>query len=481
MFCTHCGTQVADTDKFCPECGAPIERPATTESVTIPDAPPAAAHTPQPAQTYAPTPAPKKKSHAALWIALTCVALAIALAAIVIFVWRPWGRCSAPDTPLTDVTPAPIPDEEPIADLTPEETIRTAFERMNEAESLHMDFDETISLTIAIPSVNMTQNMDMSVVLNIDSDKVNGSGRIEGSISAMGFEQSVLAFTETVGGKIRTYSSTDGGATWTQKDNSDDTDNTLSNPTASVDLWMKHAKDFQKTGTEQINGFDTTVYAATLSGEYMKDAAGMLGNMLGNVDEAMLNDLGDFPIMFWIDNASGRIVRIVLDMRDMMETLLTKTLKENMGEQAESIELSVVADQAAVTCDMSRFNEIPPIVIPEEAKGLAPEPAPEPEPEPEPKGDSIVGTWELYGGEDEETQQYVDMMLGFGMNMVFVFNEDGTGSVSTSFQGEEDKNEFTYTLGNGEIVIEGEGAPYRIEDGLLYLTADSAKLVFKRK
>ena len=222
-----------------------------------------------------------------------------------------------------------------------------------------------------------------------------------------------------------------------------------------------------------MNGFDTTVYAGKLSGEYVKDAAGMTG--VGALDEAMLNDLDDLPITFWIDNDSGRVVRIVLDMQDMMKTLFENVMQESMGELPESIELSIEVGKASVACDMSRFNEIPPIVIPDEARGSGAAPAPAPE------ADSIVGTWSLYGGENEETQQYVDMMLALGMDMIFVFNEDGTGSVATTFQGEEDKTEFAYTLENGEIVINGQGAPYRIEDGLLHLTADDAKLIFKRK
>lgn len=466
MYCTHCGTQVADTDKFCPECGAPIEQAKTegTTSSPLPDEHSAAPYTGE----ESPAPEPKKKSHKALWITLTCVAL-IAVIAVALIVWRPWSRNSAKENPLPDVTGAP---EKPVAELTPEEAVREAFEKLNEADSMHLDFVEDVSLSIGVPAINFSQDMNISVVLGVDSDKANGRSRVKGTVSAMGFEQNILSYAETVDGKMLTYSSTDGGTTWTLNDSQ-----TVSDPTASVDTWMQHAKDFEKTGTEQVNGFDTTVYTGSLSGEYVKDAAGMNGDLFGNLDEATLEGLDDLPITFWIDNESGRIVRMVLDMKDMMATLMEKALMKSIGElpAGMDMDLSIDIKKAEVVCDLSKFNEIPPIVITDEARGngTTHEPAAE--------ADSIVGTWELYGGEDEQTQQYVDMMLGLDMNMVFVFNEDGTGSVSTAFQGEEDKQEFTYTLENGEIVIDGEGAPYRIEDGLLHLTADDAKLVFKRK
>ncbi|MBR4905285.1 MAG: zinc-ribbon domain-containing protein [Clostridia bacterium] len=481
MFCTHCGTQVADTDKFCPNCGAPLIRPVTTlspepipEEATpvggvVPDAP--VMTTPQSAiadsspDKGSPTPAPKKKSHKALWIVLTCVALAVAVA-VALIVWRPWSRNSKPDTPISE--PEPMPTAVPVADLSPEEAVRAAFEKLNEADSMHVDFVEDASMTIGVPALGYSQDMNLSVVLDCDSDKANGMSRIEGSMSAMGYEQSVLTYAETVDGKVMAYTSTDDGKTWSLNGN-----DTLSDPTETIDLWTKHAKDFEKTGTEQVNGFDTTVCSGKLSGEYVKDAAGMTGGMFGTLDEAMLNDLDDLPITIWIDNESGRVVRMVLDMKNMMETLLEKALAESMGELPEGVEFSADVNKAEVVCDISQFNAIPPIVIPDEARGSGTAP--------EAEADGLVGTWTLCGGEDEQTQQYVDMILGLGMDMVFVFNEDGTGSMSMVFGEETDAKEFTYTLEGDKLVINGTGTPYRIEDGLLHLTADDANLIFKRK
>ena len=468
MFCTKCGAQVGENDKFCPECGAKIEWQAAPE--------------PAPIREPEPEPEPKKKSHKALWITLTCVALAIVAAVAICVFWHPWSRNVVPETPVTETTPAPVPTQEPTEPkpepLSPEEMIREAFLKLSETDSLHMDLSEEISITVGIPAISYSQGMDIAIILGCDSDKTNGTSRIEGSVSAMGFDQEVLAYAETIDGKVITYSSNDGGITWTTQDQSAAEDNSiLTDPTQAVDLWMNRAKDLEQTGSEQVNGVETTVFTGKLSGEYVKDVAGMTGDMLGGLDEAMLSGLDDLPVTFWIDKESGCVVRLALDMQDMMKTLMENAMRDSLGEMPEGMDLSVEVPKALVICDLSQFNAIAPIVIPDEARGLAPAPEPEPEPEPE----SIIGTWALYGGEDEETQQYVDLMIGMGMDMIFVFNEDGTGSMSMTFQGEEDKEEFTYTLENGEIVIDGSGAPYRIEDGLLYLTADEVKLIFKRK
>lgn len=450
MFCGKCGAQVNETDKFCAECGAPIERAQETTFETTGE--PAASPVPaaEPAPVPAAEPAPKKKSHKALWIVLTCVALAAVLAAVLI-VWHPWSRNSAR--------------------INPEETVRAAFEALNDVDSMHLDFSETVSMSIGLASVNYKQDMDIAIVLSVDTNKNPVVSRTEGYMDMLGQRQTFLMYSEEVDGKTKTYRSSDDGKTWEQEDVELDGSSILQNPAEAVDLWMKHAKDFKTVGTETLNGYKTTVISGTLSGEYVREATGMTGDLFGALDEDVFEGLDDLPIKFWVDNDSGCIVRMYLDMQDMMKTLLEKAMEKSMGELPEGMELSVEVGEATVDCVITQFNEVPPIVIPDGAKSTAPAP----------ESDSIVGTWTLSGGEDEQTQQYVDMMLGLGMDMVFVFNEDGTGSVSTTFQDEEDKSEFNYTLENGEIVIDGSGAPYRIEDGYLYLTADSAKLVFKRK
>lgn len=460
MFCTHCGAQVNDTDKFCPECGKPL---GNLQQNTEPER----AETPilQPA----PAPEPKKKSHKALWIVLTCIALAAVAACVLLLVLRPWQRCgkTAPDT-------EPSAPDVKAGEPAPEEAVRASFEALNKVDSMHLDFTETVSMSVGIPSAGYSQSMDIAIVLGIDTNKDPNVSKTEGYMEMLGTRQTVLIYSEEADGVTRTYQSTDEGKTWKQEDANPDNDSVLQNPKEAIDLWMKHAKDFRRVGTETLNGYETTVIAGTLSGEYVKEATGMTGGAFGALDEEVLKDLDDLPITFWIDNDSGCVVRMCIDMQDMMKTLLEKAMLNNVGELPDGMELSVEVDVATVDCVMTQFNAVPTIVIPEEARGAAAEPAAA-------ATDSIVGTWTLCDGEGEESQQTVQMMLGLGMAMDFTFNEDGTGSLSTTYGEETDSQDFTYTLENGNIVINGDGAPYRIEDDLLYLMLDEIGLVFKRK
>lgn len=472
MFCSNCGARLNDTDRFCPECGTKVEpaeaAPAVQEAQTEPaeavsSAPedvPAEGGVPSGPETIPaeggvlsePEPAPKKK-HTALWIVLICAVL-LAAAAAALLLWRPWSWKSKLRT------------------MTPEKAITTALEQNNAAAALHTDLSETISASIGVPSLGYSQNMDITLVLGSDTQTDTGVSRTEGYMNAFGQKQSILIYTEKIDGELWSYSSQNDGKTWRREKQTDETNPLLQVASQATELWTKHAKDLKRTGTEMLDGTETTVFTGMLSGDFVKDATGMTGSLFGSPSEAVLNGIGDMPVTFWIDNENGRLVRMTVDMRDMMKTMLDSAMKETVGSAAENMELSVDVSTALIDCRMSRFDTVPEIVIPEEAKRAGESPAV--------AGDGIVGTWRLYGGEDDETQQYVDLMLGMGMDMVFVFNEDGTGSLSVTFNGESEENSFTWSLEDGEIVIDGTGAPYRIEDGLLHIVAEDTALIFQR-
>ena len=97
------------------------------------------------------------------------------------------------------------------------------------------------------------------------------------------------------------------------------------------------------------------------------------------------------------------------------------------------------------------------------------------------KSDSVVGTWELTDGEGEEAQQTVRMMLALGMTMTFTFNEDGTGVMGVNLGGKDESENFTYTLEEGKILIDGSPTEYRLDGGRLYLNVNGTVMIFGRK
>ena len=489
MFCSNCGQPLNENDKFCPECGTPVEQQTAPIRDELPletilkenaapqeDAPQAAETTPEsPAVTapaaqegHEPEPAPKK-SHKALWIVLTCIAL-IAVLLTVLLVWHPWKKDSSRTQ---ESTPAPVAEN-----LTPEPTqspmdaLRAAAAQNQSVHSMHIDFAENFVMAIGIPAANYSQSMEVSLVLGMDAQKDPTLLRAEGSMTMLGQSQDILMYAEEIDGAQWTYTSANGGKTWTRQKQEQDSNSILNNPAELTELWMENAKDFERTGEEVMNGCTATVYSGTLAGEYLADAVDMTGMNSAFGEEDALAAIDDLPIVIWIDDDSGRIVRMRIDMKDMMTSLLTKSMEDSLSQMGD-VEVTVDIDTAEVVCDFSQFDAVPEIVIPDEARGRGTAPAPE--------GDGIVGTWGLCGGEDEDSKQYVNMMLGLGMDMVFVFNEDGTGTMTMTYAGKSEETPFTYTFEDGGLTIEEETVPCRIEDGKLYLDLDDAKLVFERR
>ena len=504
MFCSNCGQPLNENDKFCPECGTPVEQPAAAQAAAaeavaeqlaeeqpveeqaVEEQPaeeqPAEVKEipiePQPEPIAEPEPVaepePEKKSHKALGIVLTCAAIAAVLLTILLL-WHPWKKGNSRTT---DTTPAPAaqnltpePTEAPTPEPTqsPEDVLRAAVAKNQSIQSMHIDFTENVVMSVGIPSANYTQNMEVSLVLGMDAQKEPAVVKAEGTMTVLGQTQNILMYTEEVDDAQWVYASTNGGKTWSRQKQEKDDSSMLSDPANMTELWMENAKDFERIGEETVNGFAATVYSGKLAGKYVENAVSMTGT---TIDDDAIKDMDDLPITIWIDNDSGCIVRMYVDMRDMMQKLMEASMKESLAQMGD-VEVTVGIDTAEMFCDISQLNAIEEIVIPDEARGRGTAGIP--------AGEGIIGTWYLCGGEDEESQGYVEMLLSFGMEMSITFCEDGTGALAITYQGESEENGFTYTYEDGKLYIDGTETPCRFEDGRMYLDMDDAQLIFERQ
>lgn len=101
------------------------------------------------------------------------------------------------------------------------------------------------------------------------------------------------------------------------------------------------------------------------------------------------------------------------------------------------------------------------------------DPAAEPDP-------ALFGAWELYDGGDMPSKSYVSDLAGTGISLLFVFHEDGSGYMKAS--GAVDSTDyFSYTFGNGYIVIDGGRSDYSIDGDDLTIDISGHVLVCRRK
>lgn len=357
-------------------------------------------------------------------------------------------------------------DSEPSkAPVDPATALKEAYEKTQLVKSQHTDMNCDIFIVMRMPSYSTEQNMEISYNISTDMQKDPSLIKMEGTLNAMGKTVDYLYYGEEIDGTMLAYASLDGGKTWTPEA----TDiSGIADQANSLNSWILNAESAELVGTETVLGTETTVYTCQIPGSTFAQSNNMLSTLGAGIDASLIEDVKPVPATIWIDNETGLILRIRIDMVEYMRTIFERAMQEQMAEAGLSVDLDV--QRASLDVTSSQFDSIAPIVIPEEAKATS-----------APDSGSLIGTWELFDGEGEESQQTVQMLLAFGMTMEMTFNEDGTGAISTSYSGETETEEFGYTVEGDQLSVDGDSMPYRIENGNLYISIDTDTLIFRRK
>lgn len=139
------------------------------------------------------------------------------------------------------------------------------------------------------------------------------------------------------------------------------------NADANMDLYLKNLSNFSATGSEKINGKDTTVIEGVLTGDAMKEALKTSGlesataGMGMSVDEVASMMEGDMPVKMWITE-DGYVMQYDLDMTALMQGLI------DAMSQGQDAGLKVSGVKVKMTCD--NYNAVN-IELPAEAKPVA--------------------------------------------------------------------------------------------------------------
>ena len=95
---------------------------------------------------------------------------------------------------------------------------------------------------------------------------------------------------------------------------------------------------------------------------------------------------------------------------------------------------------------------------------------------------NFVGSWELSGGtsEGEElTEEYMEMFKEWGVNIILVLNEDGTGSLDL-FSEVDDLKWEAKDATTASITVGKDTTDVKLEDGKLILEEGEDKLIFTK-
>ena len=222
-----------------------------------------------------------------------------------------------------------------------------AVTKMKKTDNLRADIMFYLDADMLMLGQSVT-DIELGVDGTLDIDKNHGTGSGRFRVESPEGEQDVLLYYEKSKDVLRTWTSNDGGTTWTVNEQAleQGTGSSLFEIDSVTDLDREQlsqlrtvSETFQEDGTTEIRGSESTVYSGTVSVQaLLKDTdlqpvlEQMNASMGIELTEEDLRGIGDMPVSIAIDNKSGLISGFALDMTDMMQGIAMIAVKAYMGQ-----------------------------------------------------------------------------------------------------------------------------------------------------
>ncbi len=247
---------------------------------------------------------------------------------------------------------------------TPEEIVKAAEEKMQEATSVESNMTMDMVMTSQGQTVNMKTNMDMisfTDPMKLKMDMTIDMGEQLGGTQMMQF------YADETDGNMTMYMNMMGS--W-YKQNVPEEQLAQYDTKENLSTYLDNSTGFTEAGTEQVNGEDATKYDGVITGSQMNEvlkASGALDDlepMLAGTDldaSTIYEDLPDITMSIWI-NAEQYPVKYEMDMTAMMQGLMDKVMATAQQEQALTV------DAMKISMTNKNFNNAADFEIPEEAK-----------------------------------------------------------------------------------------------------------------
>ena len=126
-------------------------------------------------------------------------------------------------------------------------------------------------------------------------------------------------------------------------------------------LLSESAASFKEYGKEKVNGSDAIGYNGKITSDELRQALELANakqaleeSLDVELDDDVFEDLGDVPVSIWIDVKSGMIVRVEMDMSDVMQGLVPVLVdKTDVG-----IGVNTKVYEVTVSITLSEFDAV---------------------------------------------------------------------------------------------------------------------------
>ena len=237
--------------------------------------------------------------------------------------------------------------------------------KMSKLESLHADVEMQIGMGISV--LGQDVNADATVTGGADIQRDPERVYVNMNAEVAGFEQNMLLYAVGRDGGADVYSSADSGESWT-KGSVEDDDNSKSSKADGKSVFLllsDSAASFKEYGKEKVNGSDAIRYNGKITSDELKQALELADvkqsleeSLDVELDDDVFADLGDVPVSIWIDMKSGMIVRVEMDMSDVMQGLVPVLVDKAMEKTDVGIGVNTKVYDATISITLSEFDAV---------------------------------------------------------------------------------------------------------------------------
>lgn len=237
--------------------------------------------------------------------------------------------------------------------------------KMSKLESLHADVEMQIGMGISVLGQDVNADATVTGGADIQRDPAQMYMNLTADIASL--EQGLLLYGTERDGGFDVYYSADSGKNWIKGSVDADVDakDTKVDGKSVFLLLSDSAASFKEYGKEKINGADTIRYNGEITSDELKmalklaNAKQALEEGLGvELDDDVFSDIGSVPVSIWIDVKSGMIVRVEMDMSDVMQGLVPVLVDKAMEKTDVGIGVNTKVYDATVSITLSEFDAV---------------------------------------------------------------------------------------------------------------------------
>ena len=242
--------------------------------------------------------------------------------------------------------------------------VAKAAVKMSKLESLHADVDMQVGMGISVFGQDV--NADAAITGCVDIQRSPERLYADLTAEVEGFEQNLLLYGIGRDGGYDIYSSADSGETWTKGSAENNSANSRKADGKSIFLLLSEsAASFKEYGKEKVNSSDALRYNGRITSDELKQALELANakqaieeSLDVELDDDVFADLGDVPVSIWIDVESGMIVRIEMDMSDVMQGLVPVLVDKAMEKADIGIGVDTKVHEVTVSITLSEFDAV---------------------------------------------------------------------------------------------------------------------------